>query len=629
MGINHNIRRMLAWGTVGLLFVINSFITSTTVNDGGFISSLSALIAVIILMIPMIGTVINDLRLGKMRMHELAVLAVLASCVQGDFKTSSCIAIFILLSMIIEVRTASGAQISLETLAKLSPGSAYRLRSDRSEEEIEGSLLRKDDVIRVRPGENILADGVILKGRSSINESNITGESLPVDKAIDDQVFAGTTNLTGILEINVLKAGEDTTLGKIRELIMKAQGSKLPFVRMIDEYVKYYTPLVLTIAATVLFFNRFEDDGLDRVVAMLVVTCPIALILATPAAVIASLSAAARLGVLFKDVNDIEGMARMNAVVFDKTGTLTTGILEVARLSPNKDVESSDLLGAAAIAEFGSNHPVAMAIRKLAEKVNLKVDHPDKLHEEPGRGVRTTIKEDEIIAGNLLWMMENGLKKEDFKELENEENLGMSLLFVVKNSKPLGWIGLSDKPRNAAETSIQELKLLDVNYMAMVSGDRQTVVENVAESLQLKNLKAECSPADKVTFINDIKNNGYNVIFIGDGVNDGPALATSHLGIAMGAAGSDVALESAQVALMNNDLNRIPFLIRLARKMKITVLQNFFAGTLIIAGGITLSAIGQLSPIIAALFQATGALGVTMNSAKLIRQGEELERCPT
>ena len=624
MTANHKIGKMVVWAALGLLFIINSFVSTKLIDDGGFVSSVSALIAVIVLVVPMIGTVISDLKMGKMRMHELAVLAVFASCLQGDFRTSACIAFFILISMIIETRTASGAQTSLEALTRLSPGKAHRLGADGSEEDIESHQLKEGDMIRVRPGENIMVDGVITKGRSSINESNITGESLPVDKVSDNQVFAGTTNLTGILDVKVTKAGDDTTLGKVRELIMKAQASKLPFVRLIDEYVKYYTPLILTIAATVLYFNRFKEDGLDRVVAMLVVTCPIALILATPAAIVAALSASARLGVLFKDVNDIEALARINAFVFDKTGTLTTGVLEVSRLTPTGGVESADLLKAAALAELGSNHPVAKAIRTLAKEVNMTIDDPDELHEEPGRGVRIKKDEDEIIAGNLAWMTENGIEKEQFDQLEQAEESGMSLLFVVKNGKPLGWIGLSDKPRSEAEKSIQDLDSLDVKFLAMVSGDRQAVVKNVGSSLRIPNTKAGCSPADKVTYLSEVKNNGYNVVFVGDGVNDGPALANSHIGIAMGAAGSDVALESAQVALMNNELNRIPFLLRLARKMKMTIVQNFFAGSVVIAGGIILSSMGKLSPVIAAVLQVVGALSVALNSAKLIRQGENL-----
>jgi Cd2+/Zn2+-exporting ATPase len=272
-----------------------------------------------------------------------------------------------LISMIIESRTASGVQASLEALAKITPGKASRVLADGSEESVESKDLKVGDLIRVRPGDSILADGVITKGRSSINEANITGESLPVDKGVQNRVFAGTVNLSGVVEVEVEKAGEDTTIGKVRELIMTAEASRLPFVRLIDEYVKYYTPLVVMIAAVVLFFNK-DTDGVNRVVAILVATCPIALILATPTAVVASLSAAARLGVLIKDVNDIEAMARVDAFIFDKTGTLTRGLLEVTTLKPAAGVKNAVLLRAAVIAESGSQHPVAKAVMELAKE---------------------------------------------------------------------------------------------------------------------------------------------------------------------------------------------------------------------------------------------------------------------
>ena len=301
-----NNKSMHLWAAAGLIFIINAFIAYYSVEDDGFLASVSAAIAVIILLIPMLKTVFADLKEKTVKMHELVGLAVLASCTQGDMLTSACIAFFMLLSMIIESRTATGVQASLEALARITPGKASRLKKDGSEEEIEGKDLAVGDVIRVRPGGSIMADGEIIKGRSSVDEANITGESLPVDKAEKSQVYAGTTNLSGVIEIKVLKAGSDTTIGKVRELIINAESSRLPFVRLIDEYVKYYTPLVVMIAAVVLFFNK-ADGGAERVVAILVATCPIALILATPTAVVASLSAAARLGVLIKDVNDIRG----------------------------------------------------------------------------------------------------------------------------------------------------------------------------------------------------------------------------------------------------------------------------------------------------------------------------------
>jgi Cd2+/Zn2+-exporting ATPase len=616
--------RMLIWAVAGLAFILNALIARRAIDDDGFVASVSALIATVVLLVPIIAAIWRDLRQARMRMHELVVVAVFASAVLGDFVTSACIALFMLLSIIIEMRTASGAKASLEALARLSPGRARR-RVDGKEEEVDAGDLQVGDTVIVRPGENILADGKIAKGRSSIDEANITGESLPVDKAEDDQVFAGTLNLTGAFDLTVERAGEDTTIGRVRELILKAEASRLPFVRLIDEYFKYYTPLVLVIAATVLFFTRTEPDSIERVVALLVVCCPITIILATPAAIVAALAAAARHGVYIKDVNDIESMARTDAFVFDKTGTLTTGVLEVARLAPMTDVESTELLRAAAIAEHGSNHPVALAIQKLAVKVNLNIRAPRELHEEPGRGVHASTEDGNLHVGNLAWMQDNGLAREVFEKIDEAEASGMSLLFVSRDKRPLGWIGISDQPRTDAAGCIEELKSAGCRFVAMVSGDRQQVVDNVAGVVGLQDCQGECTPSDKVTYIDDIKDQGYHVAFVGDGVNDGPALATSHIGIAMGAAGSDVAIESATITLMNNELDRLPFLLRLARQLRAVIMQNFSVGGLLIVGGVTLSAMAILSPILAAVIQVSGALCVAMNSARLIRQGEELE----
>ncbi|NQZ56633.1 MAG: heavy metal translocating P-type ATPase, partial [Lentisphaeraceae bacterium] len=512
---------MHLWAGGGLIFIINAFIAQYFSEDDGFMASVSAGVAVIILLIPMLKTVIADLKEKSVKMHELVVLAVLASCTQGELITSACIAFFMLLSMIIESRTASGVQASLEALAKITPGKTSRILSDGTEEEVDGKDLRVGDIIRVRPGDNIMADGEVIKGRSSINEANITGESLPVDKGLEAQVFAGTTNLSGVLEIKVLKAGQDTTIGKVRELIMNAESSRLPFVRLVDEYVKYYTPLVVMMAALVLFFNK-DTGGVDRVVAILVATCPIALILATPTAVVASLSAAARLGVLIKDVNDIEAMARVDAFVFDKTGTLTRGVLEVSCMKTVAGVKNADLLRAAVIAESGSQHPVAKAVMKLADKANMKKRHADNLHEEPGRGVCAEYKDQTILAGNMAWMEDNKLKPEDFHFSGKEDTAGMSLLFVARQGKALGWIGLSDHPRLGAANALGELNEVGITYTAIVSGDRQSVVDTVAAELPVTSANGGCTPEAKVRHVEEIQNKGYRVAFVGDGVNDGP-----------------------------------------------------------------------------------------------------------
>jgi Zn2+/Cd2+-exporting ATPase len=316
---------------LGLLFVINAFIVEWLFKDGAMIAGFSAMVGAVILGYPIVLTALKDLRAGHLGINELVAIAVLAAFGSGDYKTAGLVAFFMLLGEIIETRTAAGARASIESLIKLTPTKARRVVG-KTEEEVAAKDLAIGDVVRVRPGDNVPADGVIVSGQGSLNQANITGESLPVDKKPGDEVFAGTQNLTGVLEIRVSRAGHDTTLGKVRELILAAEKTKLPIMRLIDQYMSFYTPLVLVIGALVWAFagDITLQDRISRVVAVLVVSCPCAFILATPTAMVASLSSAARLGILIKNVSDIETAARINAFVFDKTGTLTTG--QLARL---------------------------------------------------------------------------------------------------------------------------------------------------------------------------------------------------------------------------------------------------------------------------------------------------------
>jgi Cd2+/Zn2+-exporting ATPase len=362
----------LAQTLIGLLFVINSFAVSWM--SGFFqgaaepVSAGSAMIGAIILGYPILITAFVDLRRGLLTTNELVALAVTISFGSGHYQEAGVVAFFMLLGQIIETRTAEGARASIESLIKLTPPKARRVTA-QGEEEVDTKLLAIGDVIRVRPGDNVAADGVIVSGQGSLNQANITGESLPVDKKPGDEVFASTQNLTGVLEIQVTRAGQDTTLGKVRDLILAAEKSKLPLMRIIDQYMGFYTPLVLVIGALVWAFTH----DLSRVIAIFIVSCPCAFILATPSAMVAALSAAARLGILIKNVSDIELAARINAFVFDKTGTLTTGRLAVSRLSPQAGTAPAELLRLAASAEKYSNHPTAKALVQLARKTEIEV----------------------------------------------------------------------------------------------------------------------------------------------------------------------------------------------------------------------------------------------------------------
>src|SRR6476659_5865384 len=392
------------WQTLlGVVFVLNAFIVDWFFPHGGSVANASAFIGAIVLGYPIVITAYKDLRLGLLSINEMVAIAVLAAFASGDYKTAGVVAFFMLMGEIIETRTAEGARASIESLIKLTPTKARRIVG-KGEEEVSAKDLAVGDMIRIRPGDNVAADGVIVSGQGSFNQANITGESLPVDKKPGDDVFAGTQNLTGVLEIRVSRAGEDTTLGRVRELILAEEKTKLPIMRIVDQYMGFYTPLVLVIAALVFAFTQ----DLYRVISVLVVACPCAFILATPTAMVAALSSAARLGILIKNVGDIELAARINAFVFDKTGTLTTGKLAVSRLAPTDGVTPAELLRIAASAEKYSNHPTAKALQEISTEAGVNLAEPKDFAETAGRGIRAKVDSREILVGRAQWLKDNG-----------------------------------------------------------------------------------------------------------------------------------------------------------------------------------------------------------------------------
>ncbi len=605
---------------IGLLFVINAFIVDWIFDQGGMVASASAMIGAVLLGYPIVWTAIKDLRNGLLGINELVGIAVLASFASGDYKTAGVVAFFMLMGEIIETRTAEGARASIESLIKLTPTKARRL-TPKGEEEVAARDLAIGDVIRIRPGDNVAADGVIVNGQGSFNQANITGESLPVDKKPGDDVFAGTQNLTGVLEIKVSRAGADTTLGKVRELILAAEKTKLPIMRIIDQYMVYYTPLVLVLGALVWAFTK----DLNRVISVLVVSCPCAFILATPTAMVAALSAAARLGILIKNVSDIELAARINAFVFDKTGTLTTGKLAVSRLAPAGETQPAELLRIAASAEKYSNHPTAKALAQLAQEAGVPLSEPKNFAETAGRGIKADVDGATIFVGRAQWLKDNHIAEDFEKSVDLNETEGFSLIYVARNGKFIGWLGLQDQTRAEAREALAALKLSHVRRIAIVSGDRQPVASRVAREIGCEEVVGDCLPQDKVEFVRQMKAKGYRVAVVGDGVNDAPALAAGDIGIAMGAAGSEVAIHSATIALMNNDLRRLPFLVKLSRNTRAVINQNFMFGVAFIIGGLALAAFGKINPIVAAIMHNAGSILVIFNSARLVRQGEELE----
>jgi Cd2+/Zn2+-exporting ATPase len=583
--------------------------------DQKFAAMFSAIIGSVTLAGPIVFTAIKDLVKGQVYMNELVALAILAAMAGGDFQTAGIIAFFLLATIIIESRTASGAQRSIEELVKLTPSTARKIVDGR-EVEVQALDLKVGDVISVRPGENFPVDGRVIKGESAVNQASITGESLPQDKAPGNDVFAGTQNLTGQIEMEVTKVGEDTTLGKVKDMILAAESSRTPIVRIIDRYAGYYTPTILMLAGVTWSFTQ----SMDRVITLMVIACPCAIVLATPTAVVAAVAAAARLGIFIKNISHLELAAKIKAFIFDKTGTLTDGILSVTKLSPAGKISQAELLKVAASAEIHSNHPTAIALVKLAEEAGIKLNKTGAAKEEHGKGVEVDIDGKTIRVGRATWLEKLGL---EVGKHHDDESHGMSVVYVARENEIMGWIGFKDKLRNETGQILNDLKVLGIRHCAMVTGDRESVAKTVAANLQIDEYRAECLPENKVEYVEDIKSSS-RVAVVGDGVNDAPALAAGDLGIAMGAIGSDIAVNSASIALMTNDLRRVPMLVFLSRKLRTIINQNLSLGMLFVLGGMILAVFGKLGPIQAAILHTLSTLLIIFNSARLVRVGEEL-----
>ncbi|HUV42024.1 MAG TPA: cation-translocating P-type ATPase [Sedimentisphaerales bacterium] len=603
----------------GGVLLVNSRLAAVFYGAESFNTELLAMAAAVLLGAPIVIHAAKSLLRRESHMDELVALAIIAAFATQKYVTAGIIGFFMLLSELVETRTALGARASIESLIKLTPKQA-NLLSDAGEKMVDVIALKAGDCVRVRPGDNIPADGDIINGFSSVNEATITGESLPVDKVPGMQVFAGTNNLTGVLDITVTKVGKETTLGKVQALILQAEQTKIPIMRIIDRYVKWYTPTILMVAGIVLFFT----GDINRAITILVVSCPCALILATPTAMVAAISASARLGILIKNVGDLEIAGKMTAMIFDKTGTLTTGQLYVTKLTPAEDVQPSDLLSLAASAERMSKHPAARALVEVAKEANLILADVDDFRETPGKGVTARVGSAVVTVGRESFLKERNIDMNNVSGPVLDEEQGFSTLYVAKDSECIGWVGLQDKTRPQASGAVAELFAIGIKKVTMLTGDREQVAGRVAAELGCTDFKAHCLPQDKLAIVEQIKKQGYTTVVVGDGINDAPALAAGDLGIAMGAAGSDVAINSASIALMSDDLRKIPFLVRLSRRTRNIINQNLAFGVMFIILGDIAAAAAWLPAVYAAMLHFAGSLIVVFNSARLVRYGEEL-----
>jgi Cd2+/Zn2+-exporting ATPase len=611
----HGAGGLLAWIFAGLAFLLNAALVRWVYPDNPGVAPLSALAGALLLMAPVLAMAWRDLRRGELHMSALVALAVLAAFVRGEYPTAGWVSLFMLLALAVESRAAAGAHAAIEALIRLAPERAVRVDAAGVETPVRAADLALGDRIRVRPGDTLPADGIIREGQTTLNEATITGESFPVDKGPGAQVFAGTDNLTGSVLVVVNRAGADTTLGRVRDLILQAERSRLPLARIMDRYIAYYVPAVAMVAVLV----WVATGDLDRVISLLVVACPCGLVLAAPSAMVAGLAAAARRGILVRDVAVLEQAADLDAFVFDKTGTVTAGCLRVARLAPGPGVAASDLVQAAVSAGKYSPHPILQALLRLAGDVGVAPLEPEDFRESPGRGVQARVAGRPVQVGREAWLREQGVEVPAWTEDQRREQACFSIVCVARDGRLLGWIGLDDQVRDGAAACFADLARLGVRRLALVTGDREPAARQAAQAVGCGEVQAQLLPEGKADFVRSVRAQGFRVAVVGDGINDAPALATGDVGIAMGAAGSQAAIHSAAVALMNNDLRRLPFLVRLARRTRAVVWQNIGLGMLLMLGGLGLAGAGFLGPVAAALLHNAGSLFVVFNSARLVR----------
>ena len=535
----------------------------------------------------------------------------------GYLTAAAIVAFIILAGMTTEDYIIHRTRGALETLIKMTPKTA-RVRRDGAEIEVPIEEVKKGEIVLVKPGENIPVDGTVLSGHSTVNQATITGESIPVEKTVGDRAFAGTLNENGALEIKVEKIAEDTTLAHLIELVEEAQEKKAPIQNIADRFTAYFLPIMTVVASSVFAFTYFTigfEVALARTVTVLLVACPCALAIAVPVAVAATIGNASMNGIIIKGGTHIEKLKDVKVVAFDKTGTLTLGEPRVVEIKVFGNYSEADIIKYAAIAEKFSEHPLSKAIIAKAAEMNLKIPDPTDFKTIPGQGVDAHYGNKHILIGRK--MVETMFSEEANQSVSRVESEGKTAIPVAVDKNVMGIVVVADTVRTNSLEAIQRLKRLGIKTV-MLTGDNIRTAKSIAEQTGVDEYRAELLPEQKVDVIKDLMK-GSVVAMVGDGVNDAPALATSDVGFAMGAAGSDVAVETADVALLGDDLTKVEYAISLSRKAFTRMKGNIAYAFIWNIVALTIAAAGLLNPILAVVLAELGCISVVINSALLLR----------
>lgn len=558
-------------------------------------------------------TGIKDILNRKITVNVFITVAISVTIVTGEILPASVIILIMAIVGSLEAYTLERTRKSISKLLELTPKTANVIQN-QAENKVNLSEIKIGDIVVVRPGERIPVDGIVIDGEATVNQAPITGESMPVEKIKGSEVFAGTLNETGRLEIKTTKVGPDTTLAKIVHLVEEAQESKAPIQSVADRFTTWFLPTVLLIAIIAFFLS----GNIKVAVAVLLVACPCAFAIATPSAVSAGIANMARRAVLIKGGIYFEVAGKIDTLVIDKTGTITLGRPKVVEII-GEEVEE-ELIRISAVAEKYSEHPLAKAILNFAKEKNVTIPDPESFKILTGMGVEAKINGFKILVGRENYLIKNGIEiSSHIRDIaEKQINLGRTVIYVAKGEKALGIIAIEDEIKSETISAISSLKKIGLKDIVMLTGDNKNTAREVSKKIALDAFYAELLPEDKQNVVKELKKEGRVIGMVGDGINDAPALALADVGIVMGKMGTDIAIEASDVTLMDDNLFRIVEFIKMSRKVLKRIKLNIFFSIIYNIIGLTLAATGYLTPVLAVIFQEAGCITVALSSTQLL-----------
>src|SRR6266849_7516421 len=617
---------LLNAGTIFTFASLVLLIVATIRNPGGLVNAEQArtplyLVAALVGSVYIWWSAIQGIRERDFTADIPVSFATAGALIIGQYSAAAVVAVLLLLGGVLEEFVSARAGNALDALAKLLPD-RVAIRRDGQDLVVSLDEVHNGDLVLIRSGDRIPVDGTVAMGMASVNQAAITGESLPVEKQVGDIVYAGTLNEVGALEVQATKVGAETTLGQIRRMVKEAQEQKAPIERILNRYAKFYTPAALILGALLWWWS----GDILRAITILIVFCPCVMVLATPTALVASIGNAALRGSLVKKGATIEAMAKVTAVAFDKTGTLTFGQPRLTTIQPLGPMTETELLRLAATAEKLSEHPLGRAVVQAAIAREVVVPDPEELTVLPGLGVRARIQDGEVVIGRPRLLSEQDITvgSDIAARARNLAAVGRTVILVAHNRQVVGMLVLEDTLRPEASSVITRLGKLGIRTV-LVTGDNTVTAERIAGALGISEVHAEVLPAQKVEIVKQLQAQGWSVAFVGDGVNDGPALATANVGVAMGLGGTDVAIETAEIALLSDDLAKLPHLLSLSRQAMRAIKQNLIFSLSVLAIAVGLAIPGILSPVTGALLHELSSIPVIANSARLIGIKERAE----